>query len=235
MRLGLSSAAAADACLDELLAACRARGLSTLELRAGDGHGVRAETDPVGVRAAAARADLDIAAFRSTASDDAHRLASLSAGLHAPVIVADDGGVAVRLELAARIIDAGGHALVAADGAAEGWLPAVAEAGIGYAWDVDPTNGDVAADGELLLRDGGARPTFIRLIGAGPEAAMQEGRGIGTLMGRLALARYDGPLVLAPSSSRYRVVWAAWLGRRGGWGCGSKAADPDLVRLATAG
>ena len=43
------------------------------------------------------------------------------------------------------------------------------------------------------------------------------------MMRELALAGYGGSLALAPSDQRYRVVWNAWLGRRGGWGCGSKA------------
>ncbi|MFW6331581.1 MAG: hypothetical protein ACOC3J_07650 [Gemmatimonadota bacterium] len=28
-----------------------------------------------------------------------------------------------------------------------------------------------------------------------------------------------------------RVIWDAWLGRRGGWGCGSKVEDRTLVSL----
>jgi hypothetical protein len=149
MRLGLSSAAAPDAGLDELLAACTLRGLSTLELRAGDAHGIAVAGD---------------------------WSAAVSAGLAAAA--------------EARVTIAGYRTIAA----------------------------------EVALR-------YIRFIGGGPEAALQEGRGIGTLMGRLALAGYNGAVILAPSATRYRVAWESWLGRRGGWGCGSKSAAAELVHL----
>src|SRR5690606_7561036 len=129
----------------------------------------------------------------------------------------------------------GGQALVATHGPADDWMRVLRDAGAPFAWDVDASARDVTADAILVLRDSSIVPACIRLIGGGPEAAMLEGHGIGNLMGRLALAGFDGAVVLAPSADRYRVAWSTWLGRRGGWGCGSKAEDRDLVRLATAG
>lgn len=76
-----------------------------------------------------------------------------------------------------------------------------------------------------------SRLRYIRFRGGGPEAAQQSGLGVGALMARLALARFAGPLVLAPSTPKYRYIWHAWLGRAGGWGCGSKQADASLVSL----
>jgi hypothetical protein len=81
----------------------------------------------------------------------------------------------------------------------------------------------------------GRRLSHIRLLGGGPEAALHEGGGIGEVMGRLALSGYAGTMVLAPSSDRYRVAWQTWLGRRGGWGCGSRVSHPSLVQLSSTG
>ncbi len=75
---------------------------------------------------------------------------------------------------------------------------------------------------------------LIVLRGGGPEAAQHEGRGIGALMARLALADYRGVLTLAPSGSAVLPVWRTWLHHGRNWGCGSKTADPSLVQLAGA-
>ena len=42
---------------------------------------------------------------------------------------------------------------------------------------------------------------------------MHEGRGVGELMARLALSGFGGMVILAPSSPRFHVAWATWLGR----------------------
>lgn len=233
MRLGLSSAAAPAAGAEDLVTACAARGLTALELRAGDGHGMETG-DHMSARAAdllarTAEASIDIAGYRAADSRDAASLARLSQALCTPIIVADECDTAERIHRARRIIDAGGRALVAASGAPPAWHAALAASGLDYAWEVDAAGGDVSEAAEPVLRQPGLR--YIRFIGGGPEASLQEGRGIGTLMGSLALAAYDGPVILAPSSTRYRVAWETWLGRRGGWGCGSKSSAPDLVHL----
>jgi hypothetical protein len=100
------------------------------------------------------------------------------------------------------------------------WIESVIASGVPVGWHIDSTVERVAEALPRLLENPGLL-SYIRLEGGGPESAMQEGRGIGDLMRRLALAGYSGPLILTPSSPRYRVAWSTWLGRRGGWGCGS--------------
>lgn len=235
MRLGLSSAAAPTAGAEDLVAACAARGLAALELRAGDGHGIEVQGDwsqqVAELLDTAARASVGVVAYRATDSTDAESLARLSQALDAPIIVADECDVGERIDRAQRIVDAGGRALVRASGDASAWHATLSASGLDCAWEVDATCSDVAAAADLMLRNADPALRYIRLVGGGPEASLQEGRGIGTLMGRLALAAYDGPVVLTPSSTRYRVAWETWLGRRGGWGCGSKASAPELVHL----
>lgn len=234
MRLGLSSAAAPAATLEELVAACAARGLVSLELRAGDGHGIAArDDDRVLVAQAltrAATAGVTITGYSTDGAGDTGQLARLSQALGAPILVSCECDVEERIERARAIMDGAGRALVLASGGASTWHAAVAAAGLDFAWEVDAACGDVSADADLMLRQEPAL-RYIRLVGGGPESTMQEGRGIGTLMGRLALAGYDGPLVLAPSSTRYRVAWETWLGRRGGWGCGGRSSAAELVHL----
>lgn len=235
MQLGLSSAAAHDANIDALVDACARRGLGALELRAGDMHGVRADSTAEhiqAVRARAASAHIDIAGYWMAGAEGDPGLASLGQHLGAPIISAVDEPLAVRLDRARRIGVLGAHALVGVSGSASAWLSAVVHAGLDFAWEIDLGQYNPAADADAVLDAAGARLRYIRFVGGGPEAALQEGRGIGVLMGRLTLAGYAGPLVLTPSSARYRVAWAAWLGRRGGWGCGSRAEAADTVRLA---
>ncbi len=237
MRLGLSSAAAPDADLDALLTACAQRGLGVLELRAGDAHGVDAEVDPadgVIARERAAAAGITIGGYWTASYDGAERLARTAEALDAPILVAADEAIDARIAQVRRIEARGGTALVVVGGPADTWLDAVISAGIHFAWEVDAAHFDVSADTERVLRAGSDGLKCVRLLGGGPETALQEGRGIGPLMGRLAMRGYAGPLLLAPSSSRYRVAWASWLGRRGGWGCGSKVGDADVVPLSTA-
>ena len=232
MRLGLSSAAAPEAGAEDLVTACAARGLSALELRDGDGHGIAAHDQPVALTdllALAAGANVDIAGYRTADSRAAVSLARLSNALCTAIIVADECDHAKRVDRARAIIDAGGRALVSVSGDVTVWHTALAASGLDYAWEVDAASGDVSEAAAMVLGQPGLR--YIRFIGGGPEASLQEGRGIGTLMGRLALAAYAGPVILTPSSTRYRVAWETWLGRRGGWGCGSRSSAPELVHL----
>lgn len=229
MRLGLSSAAAPDADFGALVHACRQRGLAALELRECDEHGVPFTTVAAGV--AAGSADL-IHGLYADASSDAARLAGTSTALRAPIVVGDDGDAAQRIRLARDIVARGGAALPLMRGPAREWLDSVTASGAPWAWEIDPSHTDVARDAELVLHDAEQRLAYIRFIGGGPEAALQDGRGVGAVMGRLALAGFGGAVILVPSSTRYRVAWATWLGRRGGWGCGSKVADATLVRLS---
>lgn len=249
MRLSLSSAAAPDADLDDLLEACVRRGISGLELEAGHAHGLT-EADPEAARTARgwmSEGGVEVVGFRLPAPSigDVASLAVFARSLAAPLVLVPEGEgvepVLQALERAGHLASARARVLVSLDGVSaetacradlvnrvSGVSPDV-----GVAWEVDPESGDPARAARELVEGLGGSLRLIRLRGGGPETARQEGRGVGALMGTLALAGYDGPLVLAPTSPRYRVAWSAWLGRRGGWGCGSKTADPELVRLVT--
>lgn len=233
MRLALSSAAAPDASFEELLAACVRRGLAGLELRDVDGHGVdvdQSSLDRAAGVARAAAADVVITGYRVSGIGDAERLAWLAASLNAPVLLdCAAGPLRQRIEDALRLRDAGvGAAVVVRGVTAVRDAADVAAAELSIAWDADAAQAPIADYAEALLRDCGAALRHITLIGGGPEVAMQEGMGVGALMGRLALGGFDGNLALAPSSPRYRIAWQTWLGRRGGWGCGSKAEAAAL-------
>src|SRR5690606_10272033 len=179
--------------------------------------------------------------FRATVAEALHvNAVRLSATLGAPVVAGcESDGVAegALLSAAAAYALAGGALLVAhgSDPAEVRRLRRTIEyappGALGLAWEVDPSAEDVSARIPALLRAAGPYLRHIRLLGGGPESVQHEGRGIGPLMAHLALAGYDGPLALAPSTARYRTAWSAWLGRGGGWGCGSKASDPSLVQL----
>lgn len=262
MRLALSSAAAPTASLQELLDACVRRGLPALELEEGHGHGLdvgmarhQATTE---ARERAASQGVEIAGFRLATPfpllGDGTGLADFARALGAPLLVplaagapagadgadgADGEGWAAVPETARRLIDR-----LAAAGApvrpvlpTAGGIPGDLQAleALPLAWDADPTVTELSAPARTVLEGAGARLVHIRLMGGGPEATEQEGRGVGALMAHLALAGYDGTVALAPSSPRYRVIWDAWLGRRGGWGCGSHAEDRSLVSLAGTG
>ena len=110
---------------------------------------------------------------------------------------------------------------------------AIAAVGLALAWDATPAETPIGAQAQTLLSAHSDRLRHITLLGGGPEAVTQEGRGVGELMGWLALSGFTGTVALAPGNPRYHVAWQAWLGRRGGWGCGSKSADRTLVNLAS--
>jgi hypothetical protein len=247
MQLGLCSAAAPDASLDELLGVCKRRGLGTLELRAGDAHGVgpgthrgnRAKLTPanrdlrIGGAEAAERAraaEIGISGFRSESGAGDAELSVVAMAAGAPVLVDGGTGVCERIERSKALAAAGIPVLAVVRGSGAE-LERAAAAGIGVAWDADAAEGGLGTTAERVLRLAGDRLRHIRLLGGGPEAALHEGRGVGELMARLALAGYDGALVLSPGSRDYHVAWENWLGRRGGWGCGSRSQDPSLVRL----
>jgi sugar phosphate isomerase/epimerase len=239
MRLGLSSGAAPDATLAELLAACRRRGLAGVELVEGHAHGV----SPAGRDAPAAGAPgaddggPRVLAFRcatetSALSDAAARL---SRRLGCPVISPTIPSATLLERTGARYRDEGGTLLLAcpsepgeARRAAE--LAGRAGPAVALSWDLAPGGVSAHTTGDMLAAAGAAL-RHVRLFGGGPEAVLLEGRGIGELAVQLALAHYDGPLVLTPSTDSYRQAWRSWLGRRGGWGCGSSRERGTLVTL----
>lgn len=243
MRLSLSSAAAPDAALVDLLAACARRGLAALELVEGHAHGIAPGLSPAqgeAVRDAAREANVGLCALYLEALDagDLKPVARLATSLAAPAVVPVEQMPTDRLYRAADVFGEAGARLLLAHGSDP---PAVNtlrntletrsnEDTIGLAWEVRPERDDPARVAEVLAA-AGPRLRYVRLHGGGPEAARQTGQGVGALMARLALARYTGPLVLTPSTPRYYYAWRAWLGRAGGWGCGSKQSDPSLVTL----
>lgn len=237
MRLGLCSGAAPDASLDELLEAAARRGLATLELREGDAHGIGPASLLMATAAAerAAAAGVQITGYRATRAPDPRRLARLGELLGAAILVdgqKDGGGVELVRRIAAVGVPA---ALVVRGPGASVEARRAAGEGLDVAWEADPRACDPGATVAELLTGAGPRLRHVRLHGGGPESAMHEGRGIGEMTGRLALAGYDGTVILTPTSPRYRIAWQTWLGRRGGWGCGSKTADPELVHLSGGG
>lgn len=236
VRLGLCSGALPDASLDDLVEAVVRRGLAVLELRAGDAHGVdtdrplfaAAALDRVRIRGAA------LSAFRDRGAGSALRLARVAELLDVPILVGGPAGLSSRIARATRVAGHGACVAVVVRGA--GAVPAareVAGRGIDVAWDVDPSDEAPHRTVADLLDAVGRHLRHIRLHGGGPESALQEGRGIGGMAGRLALAGYDGPVVLTPASTAHRIAWQAWLGRRGGWGCGGAARSGELVNLTT--
>ncbi|ODT03983.1 MAG: hypothetical protein ABS52_06230 [Gemmatimonadetes bacterium SCN 70-22] len=237
MRSGLSSAAAPDAPLEALISGALRHGLAALELRAGDAHGV---SGVLAARHGAAReavqlaeaARVAIAGYRDTGRDDEEALVGLSRELGSPLLVDASTDLEERLARAVRLRESGAAVAVVVRGStAAADAVVVAHRGLSVAWDADPAQGPLGATASQLLAHCSAALTHVRLLGGGPESVMHEGRGVGELMARLALSGFGGAVILAPSSTRFHVAWATWLGRRGGWGCGSHASDPSLVSL----
>ena len=240
MRLALSSAAAPDASFDELLAACARRGFAAVELEAGHAHGI---SPSAGLEAAsavaerAARVGIGIAAVRldDVASVLDPRTPRLAVALGAPVVVRVEGEIASTVRAAAPLFaEAGATLLLASSGDVDeigrlrGWVEAASTGALGLAWDVTPGDPQIRVPAAVLEAAAG-HIRHIRLHGGGPETMGQEGLGVGRLMSALALSGYTGTLALAPSDPRFRYAWGAWLGRKGGWGCGSKTGSDTVV------
>jgi hypothetical protein len=234
MELGLSSAAAPDATLRELISVCARRGLRTLELRADDAHGLgpaRGFAGLLEVREQATAEGVSVCAFRSDPLSG-HEAAMLTQELGARLLLDRPADLHARIAEAARLRGAGGEvAMVVAGASAAADALAVAAADLDVAWDAVAGADALGEISRRLTGELGERLAHICLFGAGPESTLNEGSGIAELMQRLALSRYGGGVVLAPSSERYRVIWHRWLGRRGGWGCGSKVGTRTLVPL----
>lgn len=233
MRLGLSSAAAPNATLDELLAACVRRGLAALELREGDAHGLD-HADVIRGAAAAERTLLQgvsITAWRAGPQQDGDlRRARLTEALDATLLLEAVPDLAHCFERAAELASVGARVGVVLHGdESDADLALLDEARVEIAWDADPARVPLAERAMRIHDRFGMRLRHVNIVAGGPEAVMNEGRGVGELMGRLALAGYDGSIVLSPSSTRYRVAWETWLGTRGGWGCGSAGKSKSTV------
>lgn len=238
MRLGLSSAAAPGLTHPELLAGCGRRGLGELELVTGTGAGAMDAGSVAAVVAAAGEAGIRVAALAHD-GPDAQAAVRTGARLGIPVILRVADHRPVELCRLVRVaVEAGGRVLLmhptdprvvrrlrrAVDRLATG--------AAALAWEIDPAAADPAAV-PAVLRHAGPRLEYVRFRGGGPETAAQTGLGVGALVARLALARYGGPLVLAPGTARALGAWRLWLGRAGGWGCGSRQSHSRPVTLST--
>jgi hypothetical protein len=217
---------------EALLDACTRRGLAGVELAAGADAGDLARwcaaADERGLTVASLAAP-DLAA----AGDET--LVRTAAAHGVPVTVPGTAALAGLGEVAGRYAAASGTLLLAhgtRQAAAAALLEAAEEAGdaVALAWEVHPDS-DPRGCASAVVAAAGPRLRLVRLYGGGPEAHAQTGLGLGTLMGRLALARYGGPIVLSPSRPEFRTAWKHWLQVGRGWGCGSRTADDSLVTL----
>lgn len=239
MRLALCSSAAPDASLSGLFEACARRGLAALELREGDAHGLNPECENVAdvvIRGRSHAPASSIVGYRTSEPGHDVWLGRLSKVLKAPLLLDGPTGVGSRVDRAVGISPVAGRVAIVIRG--DDYLrdaEAAVREGLDLAWDADPGQGALGDRVARLLDGFAERLRHIRLLGGGPEASLHEGEGIGEVMGRLALSGYAGTVALAPGSARYRVAWQTWLGRRGGWGCGSRTADPSLVQLQPMG
>lgn len=243
MNLVVCSTAAPDAALPELLHAAARRGLAGIELAGGGGHGLgplAPQAELAAARRAAADAGAGIASYRAASLEEAascecaHFAAFLGLAVIAPCAWFDDATLARTAECyraaGARLVLTHGSDPDEA-GSLRERVETVALDSLGLGWEVRPGDDDPAA-APAVLRAAGPRLEYVRLHGGGPESPGQTGQGVGAVMARLTLARYRGPLVLTPSTPRYHEVWRRWLGRDGGWGCGSKTSDPSLVQIS---
>jgi hypothetical protein len=234
MQLALSSAAAPDLPLEALLDGCRRRGLTGLEL-VSRGVGL---PDLATVAAMCREQGVTLLALALLDEEPPleHGL-PLARALDVPALLP---AAATSLNGLRRHVDAGGRLLLqhgtdsGAAAAAREIVATLPKGCAALAWEVEPAR-DVVDEVPLVLATTGADLAYIRLRGGGPESAGQTGLGVGALMARLALGRYAGPIVLTPSTPSYHQVWRSWLGRGGGWGCGSKGSDPSLVMLPGVG
>lgn len=253
MQTGVSSEVVPAASLAELLTGATRHGLSVLELRAGDGHGVSAS---VALEADALARVLDlmrgspvtISSYRDNGTESAHELVMLARALSASILIdgaeslakklsraqqlrSEDDGIAAGNAAGSAADDAAGIAVVVRGIDAVADALAITRAGHAVSWDARPSDEQLGTQAAAMLNACGDALCQVRIAGGGPESTLHEGRGIGALMARLALAGYAGTVIIAPSSPSYHLLWEQWLGKRPGWGCGSHASDPSLVTL----
>lgn len=235
MHTGLSSAVAPRASLAALVAGAVRHGLTALELRAGDGHGVSAEAQATGDSPPLALApSVVVSGYRDGGDESVGALGTLSRRLAVPIVIDIPGSRLLRRDRARLLRDAGATTRIVVRGQdalveAE-WLASVNEE---LAWDALPHGELLGEQSRRLLETAGPLLRQVGIAGGGPESTLFEGRGIGEVMARLALAQFSGTLLLSPSSPTYHLLWERWLARPHGWGCGSHASDASLVNLIT--
>lgn len=218
--LALSSEAVPRFSLDQLAQACRGRGLDGVELVVTGS----VAADVLVARSALAR----VVALRAPRLDPsiATELARASRVLGAPVSVVCDA--VEQLEDVVALFEAAGAHLLLAHGsdldAALSTLAIVRSSGskaLGLAWELEPSTASLESAGAVLLATH-EHLGLVRLHGGGPEQRLQDGRGVGPILGELALAGYKGPIVLCPSTGGEAIVqlWERWATSHGGAGCG---------------
>lgn len=238
MRSALSSAAAPRASLDELLAGLALHGLDALELRVGDGHDIGSGTPPAALAQVARRLN-DAGAQIIALLDESHRqpgaLRDVLNALGARLLLGAALPFDERLARAAQAAAAGVKqvAIVIRGADLEANVRMALDAGRDIVWEAHPDDGQLAPLCDRAMEACGPALAGVRLCGGGPESILHEGRGIGAAMARLAIGGFDGSLTLAPSDRKYHVLWDTWVGRRGGWGCGSneEASARQLERV----
>jgi sugar phosphate isomerase/epimerase len=230
MRTALSSAAAPRATLDDLLAALTRHGLASVELRMGDGHALDVTSSPDALNAAADA--LRAAQVRVAALLDDHGVPTEFAmravrALDTQLVIGTAASLYERLQRADAARAAKVPVAVLVGGRqADADARVVRAAGHRVVWEAHPDDAPLAEVCDRVIAASADALVGVRVCGGGPEGSLHEGRGIGALMARLAVAGFDGALILAPSDRKYHLLWESWLHRHGGWGCGSRAADP---------
>lgn len=230
MTLSLSTAVAPDLSLDELAAACRARGLEGLEhvVDAGGAWARRVEA----IRASGTR----VVALRAEVLDgrSAEALATVSAELGVPVSISHRFA-AGELGAIAKVFErAGGRLLLGHGTKLDEVLDrlAVIDAlgaprALGLAWELRPATERLHEAGAVLLA-ARERLGLVRLHGGGPEQRAQDGLGIGPLLVDLALTAYAGPIVMCPSAPAELPRWRQWLASKKGT-CSGHLHDARVV------
>jgi hypothetical protein len=245
MRLGLSSEAAPDLTLPELVDACGNRGLTSLEVVGGGGHGIEASLTAAAAgavvrlveKAGVSLAALYLRVIEEEPLENALRAASL---MRTPLLLSLPEPRSAEAGDIVREASTAGCRILFLHRSDADVVESLADAvrtrppgAAGLAWEVDPRRDEPGA-WTSVLRIAGSSLAYVRLRGGGPESLEQTGLGVGALMARLALSAFQGPLVLTPSDRRYHRAWRSWLGRGGGWGCGSKQADGVIEPLSIA-
>lgn len=233
MRLHISRTAAPTSSLTKLAALVRARGFDGVELVAGD----LTEMGPAGAPAEPGGAELSISGVYVTSVEAAssEALVKAAAAAKAPVVAARGVVPAGAISELDALYGRAGARLYVMHGTdaeeAAALAEAVASAGarhVSTAWELDPAAEDLA-DAPAVLLVAGETLGYVRLRGGGPELREQDGSGVGGVFASLALARYTGPITLAPSREDRAPEWEKWLERTGKSGCGSRTDAGDVA------
>lgn len=230
--LALSGNAVPHLSIAEVERVCRDRGLDGQELVVKPGE------DPDALVAKACEANARVVAIRLAHLSEhaAPGLARASRILGAPVSIAGDIVDAALLDRVVPIFeDAGGRLLLGHRTELDDALATLARVDaldtsvVEVAWELQPSA--VRLDeGSAVLLAIRERLGLVRLHGGGPEQRDQDGRGVGPLLGELAVSGYRGAIVLCPSSRSPAVLerWARWADARGSSGCGHAVSTREV-------